>query len=152
MKKLLLILLIITTFGCGGEELTDEDRIKALIESVAASASEKDVKGVMQYFSKDYRDDRGHEYINVKGLIFSQLIKKGSLRVFTRGTTIQVDGGDALASVNVILSRGAEVESIADVIPSQSGGYRFKLVLKKVEGDWLIASADWTDIGAAALL
>lgn len=152
MKKLLLILLLVTTFGCGGEELTDEGRIEALIESVATSASEKDVKGVMQHFSKDYRDDRGHEYINVKGLIFSQLIKKGTLRVFTRGTTIQVKDNDALASVNVILSRGVEVKSIADVIPNQSGGYRFKLVLRKVEDEWLITSADWTDVGAGALL
>lgn len=152
MKKLLLILITFFAVGCGGEELTDEDRIEALIKDVATSASDKDVKGVMKHVSKDYRDDRGHDYRNVKGLIFSQLIRGDSISVFVRSTKVQVKDTDALARVNVILARGAVVESISDIIPDQSGGYRFKFVLKKIDDQWLVTSADWENVGAAALL
>lgn len=152
MKKLLLILITFFAVGCGGEVLTDEAIIEALIKDVATSASDKDVKGVMKHFSKDYRDDRGHDYRNVKGLIFSQLIRGDSISVFVRSTKVQVKDTDALARVNVILARGAVVESISDIIPDQSGGYRFKFVLKKIDDQWLVTSADWENVGAGALL
>lgn len=151
LLKILLIFVVTTTFGCG-KELDDKDLIKALIEDAALSASEKDVRGVMKHFSKDYLDDRGYNYKNIKGIVFSQIIRKDTLRVFTRSIKVQVDGVDALASANVILARGQEVESVSDIIPDQSAGYRFNFILKKIDGDWLITSADWTDVGARALL
>ncbi len=151
IKKLLLSVLLVFMFGCGGD-VTEEDRVRAVIDKVAEAAEARDVKAFMKNISKDYRDDFGHDYNGIKSILFYQFMWAEKVSVFVRSTDVEVDGAVAIAETNVVLIMGKVVENLADIIPEDAAGYRFNLVFNKEDGDWKVRSAAWEDVGIMGLL
>lgn len=146
------IVLLLFAASCA-KEVSEKDKVRMVIDQVAAAMQDKDIKKVMKHFADDYRDDRGNDRRTIKSFIFMQVMRQGQLSVFVRSADITIDeeGHKALAMVDVILAEGINTGNITEILPERSSGYRFTVLFDKIDGDWLISNATWENVGAKAL-
>ncbi|MCK4738411.1 MAG: hypothetical protein KAT46_00540 [Deltaproteobacteria bacterium] len=151
-------IMILLAFGlvfssCSKKPETEEDALRAVVEEMAQKASEKNIRGVMNFISKDYRDDFGNERRTIKGILLFELIKKERAKVFLRKINVELDGDRAVVTVKAILARGVGVEKLSDIVLRDSAGFGFNLFFKKEsDGKWRVVSGKWESIGASVLL
>jgi hypothetical protein len=127
--------------------VSEEDRVKAVINDTAKLAEAKDIKGVLEHISKDYKDPEGNDRNAVKGLLFVYFQEYEKVGLFVRDIQVTVEGGEAQAQVKVILTGGEDPETIGDVVPASAGGYLLDLKLVNEDGEWMVVRGTWTDIG-----
>jgi hypothetical protein len=123
---------------------SEQDKVKEVIFAVREAANKKDVKGILENLSKTYRDPQGYTYDTVKGLVLGYFLRHGKIHVYIPGIEAEIDGNDARASVQAVLS-GGDAGSSA-LFPDSLGMYRFTVSLKKEPKDWKITSAEWKRI------
>lgn len=134
------------------EELTEEDRLRLVVDEIAASARAMDVKGIMGHVSGDYNDDKGFDYDGLKRLLLREFFRTNKVGVFVRGVDVEVKGDSALVDTRVLLVRGRAVERLEDVVPDEANGFRFSVVFRKEDGEWKALSAKWDRVGVLGLL
>jgi ketosteroid isomerase-like protein len=149
---LVFALLFLVFFGACSKGVTEEDKVRQVVASVAEAAEKKDLKGVMRHVSKDYNDDKGNDYDGAKGIVFYQFLRSPKVSVFVRGVDVEVKEDRALVNTKIVLARGKEVKKIEDIIPEDAAGYRFSVVFRKEDGDWKALSARWDNVGIFGLL
>ncbi|MBI5561152.1 MAG: hypothetical protein HY883_07775 [Deltaproteobacteria bacterium] len=152
LKKCLALFAVFMAFSGCSKPKTDEALLRAIVENVASSAREKDVKGVIKHISKDYNDDKGNDYDSAKGILIYEFLRSEKVSVFVMGVTVEVKEERALVNARVVLVRGKEVKSIKDVIPEDASGFKFSIVFRKEDGQWKALSAKWDDTGLLGLL
>jgi len=116
---------------------TDEKRIKRVIAGSEEALLKKDVDGLFEYISYNYRDDYGSTYLILKKRMqieFKRLndieIEKNLLRI-----TVQEQSAEAELNVRVIASEGASREYIiGDAVNWQ----RIKVYFEKSHYKWQI--------------
>jgi hypothetical protein len=127
--------------------MSEEDKIKAMIEETAQKAKEKDIKGVLAHVSESYKDESGNDRNAIKGILFVYFQGYEKVGVFVRDIQVTVDGDKAEARVKVILTGGEDPDTMGDVVPKSGGGYLLDLKLVKEDDEWMVVRATWTDIG-----
>jgi hypothetical protein len=127
--------------------MSEEDKIKAVIEDTADRAKEKDLKGVLAHVSESYKDESGNDRNAIKGILFVYFQGYEKVGVFVRDIQVAVDGDKAEAQVKVILTGGEDPDTMGDIVPKSGGGYLLDLKLKKEDDEWTVVRAKWTDIG-----
>ena len=127
--------------------VSEEDRIKTMINETAKLAEAKDIKGVLEHISEDYKDPEGNDHNAVKGLLFVYFQQYEKVGLFVRDIQVTVEGDEAEAQVKVILTGGEDPETIGDVVPASAGGYLLDLKLLNEGGEWMVVRGTWTDIG-----
>jgi len=132
--------------------VSEEDRLKQIVNEAAEAAQKKDIDGVRKHISKSYRDQDGNDYDSVKRILLYHFIRAETVSIFVRSVDPDIKGDTALVKANVILVRGKEVKSIKDIIPEAAAGYRFKLIFKKENKNWKVVSGTWQNVGVAGLL
>jgi len=148
---ILIILLTLTWTSCA-KSISEEDRLKAIVNEVAEAAQKKDIDGIRRHISKSYKDPEGNDYDSVRRLLLYHFIRAETVSIFMRSVDADIKGDTALVTANVILVRGKEVKSIKDIIPESTAGYRFEMIFKKENKDWKAVSGIWQNVGAAGLL
>ncbi|MBE9528545.1 MAG: hypothetical protein IME99_04845 [Proteobacteria bacterium] len=153
-SALLLSFILLTVSACT-KQGTPEEEIRKSIDLVAGSVREKDVKAFMDAVSRDYRDPSGLERRGVKGMIFRQFMAPGELKLFVRDVAIEVveqNGTRAVVEARIFLVRAGTGESIAETLPTDAEGFRFRVVMGLEEGRWRARSAEWEAVGLLGLI
>lgn len=152
MKKTLIYVLVLLVgvglaFTSCKKPISDEEKIKAIIEETADRAKEKDIKGVLAHVSESYKDEEGNDRNAIKGILFIYFQGYEKVGVFVRDIEVTVDGDEAEALVKVILTGGEELKEAGDVVPETGGGYLIDLKLVREDDEWMVVRGKWTDIG-----
>jgi ketosteroid isomerase-like protein len=127
--------------------INEEDRVKAVINETAELARAKDIKGILDHVSKDYKDPDGNDRNALKGVLFVYFQGYEKVGIFVRDIQVTVDGDEAEAQVKTILTGGEDPDTIGDVVPASAGGYLLNIKFVNEDGDWKVVRATWTDIG-----
>lgn len=151
MRGIVLIIAIFLISFCT-KPISEEDRLKQIVNEVAEAGQKKDIDAIRKHISKSYRDQDGNDYDGVRRLLLYHFIRAETVSVFVRSTDVEVKGDTALVKANMILVRGKDIKSIKDIIPESAAGYRFEMIFKKEGRDWKAVSGTWQDVGAAGLL
>jgi hypothetical protein len=138
----LLFALVVFLPACKGKP-NDEDAVKAVMKEMADSAGKKDISGVMKHIARDYKDASGNDYGQIKGVLAMYFIQPEGISVFLRKQHIEVKGEKAAAVVNAVVSRGQATEA---------SGFVFDLSFKKMDGEWMLTSALWRQVGIGQAL
>ena len=146
------MLLFFLTLSSCSKGVSEENRLKAIVNEVAEAGQKKDIDGVREHISKLYKDQEGNDYDGVRRILLYHFIRAETVSVFVRSTDVEIKGDTALVKANAILARGKEVKSIKDIIPESAAGYRFEMIFKKEGKDWKAVSGQWQNVGAAGLL
>ncbi|MBI5875782.1 MAG: hypothetical protein HZB81_08095 [Deltaproteobacteria bacterium] len=146
-----LILVFLILSACA-KQISEEDKLKAIVNETAEAAQKKDIGEIRKHISKSYKDADGNDYDAVRRILAYHFIRAETVSIFVRNVDVEIKGDTALVRANVILVRGKEVKSISDIIPESAAGYRFEMIFKKEGRDWKTVSGTWQDVGAAGLL
>jgi hypothetical protein len=146
------ILILSVIFLSCSRQISEQDRLKAIVNEVAEASQKKEIDGIRKHISKSYRDREGNDYDGVRRVLLYHFIRAETVSVFVRSTDVEITGDTALVKANVILVRGKEVKSIKDIIPESAAGYRFEMIFKKENNDWKAINGSWQDVGVAGLL
>jgi len=145
----ILMFIAVGVLSCS-KPLSEEERVKSVIEDFAASARDKDIKRFLSRVSKSFSADEV-DYNGVKGILLAQFLRAEKVSVLVRSVKVEVKGETALADVKAVLISGREVKTIGDVLPDDAAGYRFSIVFKKEDNEWKAVTARWENVGAAVL-
>ncbi|MBI5287287.1 MAG: hypothetical protein HY878_06835 [Deltaproteobacteria bacterium] len=137
--------------GCA-KGVSEEDRLRGIVDEVASAGEKKDIEGVRRHLSKTYKDQEGNDYDGVKRVLLYHFLRAETVSIFVRGVDVEIKGGTALVRANVVLVRGKEIKSLKDIIPESAVGYRFDVVFKKEDGGWKAINGQWQDVGVGGLL
>jgi hypothetical protein len=148
----IVVLLGLFIISACAKGVSEEDRLKQIVNEAAEAAQKKDIDGVRKHISKSYRDQEGNDYDSVRRILLYHFIRAETVAIFVRSVDADIKGDTAHAKANVFLVRGKEVKSIQDIIPDSAVGYRFELIFKKENKEWRVVSGTWQNVGAAGLL
>jgi hypothetical protein len=138
MKKILFVFIILgmlvpTVFYLKKKFfLSEEEKIKRVLNTAADAAMKKDHGNFMRQFSFEFRTEHGLTWATVTFFIKNAFKKYDSIRVSLRGTQIEVHENDAdvrfIAMVNLMTGRGEMIRESA----------RLDMKMKKESGNWKI--------------
>lgn len=150
-------LVCLLTVSCGRPSA--EARIREFLETSAARAEKRDVRGLMDLFAPDYKDFEGRDKAGTVGLVTDYLARYRGVVVHVLGVEVGAIAPDGRAEVTceVALSHGA-AEILRKLIRIGSEYYRFRFELRRDRvGEWRFAYAEWeqvdlTDLYPASLV
>ena len=132
---------------------SEEARIRDLIKESAARAENRDVGGLMDLFTPDYKDFEGRDKAGTVRLVTDYLDRYRGVVVHVLGAHPGAIGADGRADVEceVALSHGA-AEILRRLIRIGNEYYRFRFDLRKdAAGEWRFAYAEWEAIALTDL-
>jgi hypothetical protein len=111
MKRLFLLglsalLVTVLILPACKKPVSEEERIKTMINETAELARQKDIKGILEHISKDYKDPEGNDRNALKGILFVYFKEYEKVGLFVRDIQVTVNGNEAEAQIKVILTGG----------------------------------------------
>jgi tRNA A37 methylthiotransferase MiaB len=137
----LAVLAAILISGCHAD--TEQDKVKKVVHKVQQAAENKDIKQVLSYLSKTYKDPQGNTYNDIKDLLLYYFFRHAKISVFITDLEVRVDDSAAQAVFQAILTGRNKTESAGDILPEALGAYNFDVTLALESGEWRIVSAKW---------
>ncbi len=113
--------------------LSDEENLNSILEILAKACLKKDIKTIEKYVSKDYHDLKGNDYKGLRFLLTDYFLKQPKISIIITEQKIDLKKEIATVEIHAILSYEKEIKSF----------YVFIIDFKKIDGKWLILSADW---------
>lgn len=107
MKKLVVILIIIAVaaFFLTPERKKDSEFFESYVESVARTAAEGDLDSFTDYFSRQYRDERGIGYLQLREIVKNYFERYDKFETAYRDVTLhdysEDPDGNMVATVTV---------------------------------------------------
>ncbi|MFT6396342.1 MAG: ketosteroid isomerase-like protein [Bradymonadia bacterium] len=144
----LALLLLLTCVSCRRSE-GPEAEIRQVIEEMEEAAEAGDIGGIMEHLTDDYSDGDSNDKASLRGMLFIQLQRSGSVNVTKRIDTIEITeaGDEADVVVYAGLSDGPLTagSTRADV-------FRFDLVFRLDSRDWVVYRAARSSANLGSLL
>lgn len=126
---------------------TDEDRVKKVITKFQEAIEEKALRSALDKISHAYRDPRGNDFDGIKGILSYYVFRHQRVAVYIPAIDVVVEGSTAKALFQAVLSGGAKMDSLGDLLPEALGVYQFEVALDREDGGWKVTSATWERTG-----
>lgn len=120
----------------GGVE-TEEDRIRAVIESMAKATGERKVGDVMTHFSESYRGELGDKQ-GVRGYALGMFFRSQTMVAIPSGVEVTVDGERADVSLRLSLARAPGGGGDANDV---FGSHVIDATFANEDGSWRVLTA-----------
>ncbi len=139
----MVIIIALTTVGCTDQQtLSDEDKIRATLNAMEIAAEERSLSSMIEHVSSSYRDFKGNDYKEIKGLLQLQLIRNQSINIFSNIRELDVIGDSATVEMSVAMaSRGVDLSSEANRLRADT--HQFSILLVREKTNWKIQSVSW---------
>jgi hypothetical protein len=127
----------------------DEQVLLGLIDQAAAAAEKRDLKFLKGQLSEHYKDSKGRGQREINQLLTWQFLRGGKIAVYILDKTALVNQTttprSATAKVQAVITRGAKVKRLSDIVPDRARSLTFDLSFSKEGDDWRLIAAEWTD-------
>ncbi len=117
---------------------SDEDQIREAIHQVAEGAEAADLGMSLEPISENYADPDDLDKNGIRGLLFYQFNKRGSISVWLSPIDVEVRGDAATASFEVGLVEGAKGSVVGWPVGAEA--MHFEVELRREDGEWKITS------------
>lgn len=136
-----------------GGELSEEEKLLALIDRMARLAEKREIKQMRRHLSRAYKDAEERGYAEINALLTYHYLRGGGISVLVTDKTVKVDRTaeplQAKMTVKVVLARGPKgAKSLADLADAGARALSFRLKLKKDgdDGQWMLHAATWEGV------
>ena len=136
-------LLVAGLTACGGSDDTAEDEIRAWIDRGHEAAENKDRSDLVEMISPAYTDARGNSREDIENLFRFYFLRSNRVALLVDVDEIEVLDETA-AEVELTVGMGATTDS---ALGFRADAYHFALELEKDDGEWLLVSGRWSEIG-----
>jgi hypothetical protein len=144
-----LILLLLA--GCARDD-TPEQRVRAFVDRVAASAEARAWNDFDAYLAEDFSDRRGLTRREALGVVARYILAHRNIHVFQRVRQIEVRDARHARAVVLAALAGSPVGGPGDLARLDADLYRFELELADEGDGFRVRSAAWQPVGLEALL
>jgi hypothetical protein len=144
-------LILVLLAGCARED-TPEQRVRAFIDQVAASAEARAWGDFDSYLTNDYTDASGLTRKEVLAMVARYILAHRSIHVFQRVRAIEVHGPHHARVVVLAALAGSPVAGPEDLSRLAADLYRFELELTDDGDGFKVSSGAWQPVGLEALL
>ncbi len=153
-RTVVLAALAVLILGIGGLWLawpdpSDEDQVRQAIRDVAEGARNGDLGACIKPVSRDYVGDDGLTRDEVKGFLFREFRRRGSITVLLGDIDVLIDGDAATAQFKAVLADGIDVASF-DLVPADADSFQFTVELRREDGGWKITGSRYTRSGGSS--
>mgnify|MGYP001244298782 CR=1 FL=1 len=148
---LTLALSLLVVPACTRED-DPEQRVRAFVERVAASAEARAWGDFDGYLTDDYRDTQGLTRKEALGVLTRYILAHRSIHVFQRVRSIEIRDRHHARVVVLAALAGSPVSGPDDLARLSADLYRFELELTDEGDGFKVASAAWQPVGLEALL
>jgi hypothetical protein len=118
-------------------ERSEEDRVRDVIEQIAAGARGHDLDATFEPISQRYT----HEELTrpqLKAYVFSQFQKHKTLSIALGPIAVQFPSqGHASADFEAAIAEGIELTTL-NLVPDQADVYDFHVELEDEDGEWMV--------------
>ncbi len=144
-------LILVLLAGCSRDD-TPEQRVRAFVDRVAASAEDRAWGDFDAYLAGDYNDAQGLTRKEVLGIVTRYILAHRSIHVFQRVRAIEVRGPRHARIVVLAALAGSPVAGHEDLARLSADLYRFELELTDDGNGFKVSRAAWQPVGLEALL
>jgi len=121
---------------------SDEEKIREAIRAVADGARAADVLATMKPVSRDYVDEQGLTYDDVRGFLFREFKRRGGITVLLSDIEVALHGDTADADFHAVLADGIDIGSL-DLAPGDADSFTFHVQLARDGGKWKITGSSY---------
>ena len=144
LSRASLLVLCLTLAACSGDQISAEDRVRALIDTVEQSVEAGSVRKTVHLLHADYTDPRHNGRQAASRTWFGITQRHRNIHLFTLTKTVELTPQqDSATAVVFVAMTGIPVESVEALISVKADLYRFELALVEEEGEWRILSSRW---------
>ena len=142
-RPLLTVLFVTALASCGGAPGNAEQQLRAWVDRGHEAAESKDRGTLVDMISPTYSDARGNSREDIENLFRFYFLRAGQVGLLVSIDDIMVYD-DTAAQVMLTVAMGATSNSGPGF---NADAYEFELDLEKSDGDWLLVSGRWSDVG-----
>ncbi|MEZ5497758.1 MAG: hypothetical protein R3F25_13215 [Gammaproteobacteria bacterium] len=145
IKQIITISLFLILIGCSSEpELTKDQLLKQSIERLEQRFEARKLGEIVEYVSKDYQDDSGRKYDDVKRVIQLQLMRHKTVHIFSVIKDIQW-ADDSNATVQITAAMAGKPITDLSLLPTlRADMLSFTVDFVLEDEVYKIQSASWT--------
>jgi hypothetical protein len=140
-----------TLAGCGGRE-GPEQRVRAFIDHVVASAEARSLRDFPAYLAPGFRTEGGLTRDEALALVARYLLGHRTIHVFQRIQELELRGPDQARVVLVAALAGAPMAGPEDLARLKADLFRFDLELADLGDGFQVTGALWQRVGLDELL
>jgi len=142
-RPLLTALLAAALVSCGGAPGTTEQQLRAWVDRGHEAAESQDRGALMDMIAPTYSDARGNSRDDIENLFRFYFLRAKKVGLLVSIDDIAVFDETA-AQVMLTVAMGATTES---ALGFNADAWEFELELEKSDGEWLLVSGRWNDVG-----
>ena len=143
-SRLVLSILLWSLAGCSGDQQSPEEAVRALIDTAADTAEQRNSGGLLELVDENYRDRKGQNKKQIAGLLRAYFFTHKDIHLFTRIKNIDWLGEEQAKVTLYVAMAGSVISNVEALESLRARVYRFELGLVRHEDDsWLLQSADW---------
>jgi hypothetical protein len=145
-------LLVLTLLASCAREDSPEQRVRAFVDRVAASAEARAWGDFDAYLADDYRDAQGLTRTETLAILARYILAHRSIHVFHRIRALEIRDPRQARVVVLAALAGGPVAGPEDLARLAADLYRFELELRDDGGSLRVSSGAWQPVGLEALL
>ncbi len=143
LTRLVLLLLLASIPGCGGDASDPELQVRAWLDAMHVAAEEKARRDIVANISPAYVDTRGNSRDDIDNLLRWYFLQQNKIALLNSVDDIRVIGETA-AEVTLTVAMAGTNNSALGI---SADAYRFELELEHDGNDWQLISARWGELG-----
>ncbi len=141
----ILALIGISAFSFSCRERTEKENIAAVLDEMAARVEAKDIAGLVDHLTDDYRDGDGRDRADTRAMAEGYFRRYRGIKIKLLSSRITMAAnGTAVAEADVSFFSGV-ASALRKAVGFSGENYRLSCVFRR-QGAWRIAEADWTFI------
>jgi hypothetical protein len=142
-----------TLFACGGDPLSPEERVRAVIEAMERAAEAGDVSAFKALVSESYQDERGFDKRDLAAYVTFHVMRNTNRHVFTRIRSVEIRESGRAEVVVIAAITGRDVSGPEELVGLNADVYKIDMDLDdEGDGDWRLVWAQWWPTAPTDLL
>jgi hypothetical protein len=153
LLRLAAVCWLATLLACGGDPLSPEEQVRAVIEEIERAAEAGDVSAFKAAISENYQDERGFDKRDLAAYVTFHVMSHTHRRFFARVRSVEIRESGRAEVVVVAAISGRDVSGLEELATLNADIYKIDLDLDdEGDGDWRVVWAQWWPTAPTDLL
>lgn len=145
ISRFLPVVAVLTLLAaCGEPPPAPEEAVRQWVGQAELAAEERDRPALMNLISPSYEDARGNARADLDRLFRLYFLRQNNITLLVDIEDIQIHGED-FADVTLTVGMAATNQS---VLGFSADAWRFEMQLRAEDGEWLLLTARWGELGS----
>ena len=129
--------------GCRGERASPEAEVRALINSAAVAAEQKNIGTLRDSISEKYADEQGQNKRAIENLLRLHFLRNESVHLFAHIQSVTLPQPDRAQATVLVAMAGVPIASAQELPALRADLHRFEIEFTREGKTWRVQRAAW---------